>query len=330
MDKSGSSTPLRILCIDGGGMRGIIPATFLQKLEELTGKGISDLFDIAVGTSTGSILAVGLNVPDIDDPSRPRYTALDFVKMYQNLGSTIFHEDKKLFKILDGVTHPTYNPAGYEKILKDYFGDSTMADSLSEVAVPSIQLEDMRMHVFSKAKARKSKSDNFQVRHVIRAATAAPTYFPSARVSNVDSNFVGTFLDAGVSTNNPGMLALAETSTLNESRPCIYVSLGTGQIIKPLDVVKASNWGELEWIKSIFDLQSDAQSSYTEATVTELLSGKEGSSYHRYQIDLHDLPQNMDDTKQVDLQKLRDASLAQVDKQIDSLKALANLLTQTH
>lgn len=318
--------PLRILCIDGGGMRGIIPATFLQKLEELTGKGIADLFDIAVGTSTGSILSVGLNVPSTEDPTKPRYTALDFVHMYQNLGSSIFHEDKKLFKILDGVTHPTYDPVGYEKILSDYFGESTLADLLSEVAVPSIELEDMRMHIFSKAKAKKSDSDNYHVRNVIRAATAAPTYFPSARVSNVGSDFTGTFLDAGVSTNNPGLLALAETSTLSETRPCIFVSLGTGQIKKPLDVVKASNWGELEWIKCIFDLQSDAQASYTEETVIEMLSGKPDSSYHRYQIDLHDLPQNMDDTKKDDLQKLCDASLAEVERQLSSLQALADLL----
>lgn len=323
-----NSKPLKILCIDGGGMRGIIPATFLEKLETLTGKGTAELFDIAVGTSTGSILSVGLNVPSEEDPTKPRYSALDFVHMYQNLGSQIFHKKKKLFKMLDGVTHPTYDAVGYEKILSDYFGESTLKDLLSEVAVPSIELEDMRMHVFSKAKASKSDSDNFHVRNVIRAATAAPTYFPSAPIASVDSKVKGTFLDAGVSTNNPGTLAFAETSTLSENRPCIYVSMGTGQIVKPLNVAKASNWGELEWIKSIFDLQSDAQSSYTEAVVKEILSGKEGSTYHRYQIDLHDLPQNMDDTKSADLQKLRDASLKAVEDQIGDLTALAKLLTQ--
>ena len=322
--------PLRILCIDGGGMRGIIPATFLEKLENLTGKGIADLFDIAVGTSTGSILSVGLNVPDQEKSDRPRYSALDFVNMYLDLGSKIFYEDKKLFKFLDGITHPTYDPSEYEKILSDYFGECTMADLLSEVAVPSIELEDMRMHVFSKAKAKESESLNFAIRHVIRAATAAPTYFPSAKVSSVNNSFNGTFLDAGVSTNNPGMLALAETSTISEDRPCIFVSMGTGQIKKPLDVIKASNWGELEWIKSIFDLQSDAQSSYTEETVKELLSGKQGSSYHRFQIDLHDLPQNMDDTKTKDLQKLRDASLQAVETQINTLQSLATLLSPAH
>jgi len=60
------------------------------------------------------------------------------------------------------------------------------------------------------------------------------------------------------------------------------------------------------------------------------LSGKQGSSYHRFQIDLHDLPQNMDDTKTKDLQKLRDASLQAVETQIDTLQSLATLLSPAH
>lgn len=53
----------RILSIDGGGIRGIIPAVLLRQMEERTGYQISDLFDFVTGTSTGAIIALGLTTP---------------------------------------------------------------------------------------------------------------------------------------------------------------------------------------------------------------------------------------------------------------------------
>jgi patatin-like phospholipase/acyl hydrolase len=52
--------PIRVLTIDGGGTRGLFPATILRKLEEETGKSITDMFDVIAGNATGGIIAVGL------------------------------------------------------------------------------------------------------------------------------------------------------------------------------------------------------------------------------------------------------------------------------
>jgi uncharacterized protein len=320
-----ANKPIRVLSIDGGGMRGIVPATILETFENLSGQPISALFDVMVGTSTGSILAVGLNVPAVDKPG-PRYSAKDFVKMYVDLGAAIFHEDRSLLKVLDGITRPTYNPSGYEKILHDYFGDTTMAQLLGEVAVPSIELEDMYMHVFSRARGQKGKHSDYFVKQVIRAATAAPTYFPAASVASLDNSNKGTFVDAGVSTNNPGVLAFAETSMISDNQPCIFVSLGTGAITKPIPALKARNWGEVEWLKAIFDLQGEAQSSYAEVTIKEILQGKPGSSYHRYQVDLHQLPFSMDDTRPEHLNELRQSALAFASTKETEIRTLTSLL----
>lgn len=51
---------VRILCIDGGGTRGVIPLQYLKQLEENTGKPVAELFDLVVGTSTGGLLAAAL------------------------------------------------------------------------------------------------------------------------------------------------------------------------------------------------------------------------------------------------------------------------------
>ena len=60
------SKPIRILSIDGGGIRGVIPAMILARIESLTGKPIAELFDLIAGTSTGGILTLGLTKPGPD------------------------------------------------------------------------------------------------------------------------------------------------------------------------------------------------------------------------------------------------------------------------
>ena len=60
----------RVLAIDGGGIRGIIPATVLSHIEAAMGRPACELFDLMVGTSTGGILALGLSRPDSEAPAR--------------------------------------------------------------------------------------------------------------------------------------------------------------------------------------------------------------------------------------------------------------------
>lgn len=57
--KAGGVAPRRILCIDGGGILGVFPASFLAELEKRLDQPIGSYFDLSAGTSTGGILAVG-------------------------------------------------------------------------------------------------------------------------------------------------------------------------------------------------------------------------------------------------------------------------------
>ena len=75
------SNPIKILSIDGGGIRGIIPAIILAEIEERTEKRVADLFDLIAGTSTGGILALGLTKPN--EERKPQYAARDLVDLYK-------------------------------------------------------------------------------------------------------------------------------------------------------------------------------------------------------------------------------------------------------
>jgi patatin-like phospholipase/acyl hydrolase len=91
---------LRILCIDGGGIRGLIPAkildyleTELQRIDELPTARLADYFDYIVGTSTGALITTMLAAPNKD--KRPLCTAKEIIDLYLEEGASIFRNDHK-------------------------------------------------------------------------------------------------------------------------------------------------------------------------------------------------------------------------------------------
>src|SRR5512140_3512850 len=80
---------MNVLSVDGGGIRGVIPAMVLANLERRTGRPTADLFDLIAGTSTGGIIALALTVPGPD--GKPRWTASDLAQFYVTEGPAIFH-----------------------------------------------------------------------------------------------------------------------------------------------------------------------------------------------------------------------------------------------
>src|SRR5215216_5033946 len=78
----------KVLSIDGGGIRGIIPAMVLAEIERRTGKRIAEMFDRIAGTSTGGILALGLTKPGQD--GGPEYSAKKLIELYETEGGKIF------------------------------------------------------------------------------------------------------------------------------------------------------------------------------------------------------------------------------------------------
>jgi hypothetical protein len=110
---------VRILAIDGGGMRGIIPARLLAHLEERTGRRAAELFDLVAGTSTGGLLALGLSKPDPHHPARPHYRASEIVDFYRLSGRDIFRRSLLHFiRSLGSWLGPKYPPAGLERTPK--------------------------------------------------------------------------------------------------------------------------------------------------------------------------------------------------------------------
>ncbi|KIC75888.1 Patatin [Neochlamydia sp. TUME1] len=140
-----------ILSLDGGGIRGIIPATMLVAIEEITRKPIAKLFKLIGGTSTGGILALGLSKPDKDDPRKPQYKAKNLLDMYTKEYAGIFQPNQehlpmpkelgsmqKIMWFLKNIKGMLDNPKYKDpsEFFKDKLGERTsLSSALTKVVV---------------------------------------------------------------------------------------------------------------------------------------------------------------------------------------------------
>lgn len=273
---------IRILSIDGGGIRGVIPATIVEyiedKLQEFSNNPnarIADYFDMIVGTSTGGILTCFYLVPNHDQNGvTSKYTAKQALEFYSKYGYSIFNKSKRRswFGLRSLVNATQYSPKTLEKIFLEKFGDLKMHELLKKSLVTSYcmgtSLEGKNLKgksaVFFDSFDKPSEREFF-VRDVVRSTSAAPTYFPPAKVENLANGDRMTNIDGGVFANNPSMCAYSEARrTPFETHPnpsasgMLLLSLGTGGGQFSLPPVKNSKkWGVLNWAKSIPEIMMD-------------------------------------------------------------------------
>lgn len=286
----------KILSIDGGGIRGVIPAVLLTEMEKRTGKAISELFDLIAGTSTGGILATGLVAPEnlgIESDSRgPRFKASDLLELYEKHGEDIFRRSLcDRITSLWGLTDEKYPNDGIEAVLEEYFGDTELKDALTEILVTSYEIEKRHPYFFKRHKAReKPEKRNHLLRDMARATSAAPTYFEPTETRTVGKSAVTTryLVDGGVFANNPALCAYAEAIKLGESTNKILVaSLGTGVATERIDYGKAKNWGKIKWARPVISVMIDGVADAVDYQLRQMLPTEgPNARYYRFNTDL--------------------------------------------
>lgn len=281
----------KILAIDGGGIRGIVPAMILTRIEEQMKKPIAQLFDLIAGTSTGGIIALGLTKPHPQDKQRPHYAAQKLVELYRDNGAQIFKEKtwKKIMS-LGYTADEKYTADGIEAMLNNYFGNTKISEALIETMITAYEIEKRSNHFFKRSTARNNISDDYFMRDVARATSAAPTYFEPAKIKSLDKNSINEYyalIDGGMVANNPAMCAYVEAKKLfGDQEELMLVSLGTGNSFRQFKYKKARNWGLIEWAKPIIDIMFDAVNNSTDHQLNVLLNrGKSGKDRRYFRID---------------------------------------------
>ena len=319
--------PFRILSVDGGGIRGIIPALILVAIEDRTGRPINESFDLVAGTSTGGIIALGLTKPNAD--GKADKSARDIVALYEKEGATIFHNSLRGALHLETLVGSKYDAKGIESTLQKYFGDTRLKDALKPVLVPAYDIEKQVTIFFKSDRAKANADSDFAMRQVARATSAAPTYFPPERIDTADPILYYALIDGGVVAGNPAMCAYAEAMKMGHDGDVLMVSLGTGELRHSLKYSDANRWGQVEWAQPVLDIALSGSSATVDYQLQQLLTASgPGQSYFRFQLELTQDATAMDDAKDDNLKRLIDltqAYLSDPDTQ-DALSRLCDLL----
>jgi patatin-like phospholipase/acyl hydrolase len=330
---------IRILSIDGGGIRGILPGVVLAqiegKLQKKTGDPeikLADMFDFMAGTSTGGILTLAYLTPN--KKNRPTLTAQEAVNIYLDRGDEIFDANLwQKIKSANGITDEKYDASELEEALQDTFGDLKLSNLLKPCIITSYDIRNGKPHFFKQHKAT-NEIYNFKIKDVARATSAAPTYFETARIKN-DIGTTYPLIDGGVFVNNPALVAYSEVRTMQfenieekiSAKNMLLISIGTGSVRKGYEYKKAKNWGAVGWIKPIIEIMMSGNSQTVHYHLKQLfgtLKEEDQKDYHRLEPIINTADTEMDNASLENLQKLNEDGLAyismeKVDAELDRI-----------
>jgi patatin-like phospholipase/acyl hydrolase len=323
---------IRILSIDGGGIRGIIPATVLGEI--LGGRRAQDVFHMIAGTSTGGIIACGLCKPNPLTPNA-------LIDLYAKHGSKIFKRPLIWSFPGSNLLEEKYDSEELEAQLLRILGDTFLSEVVDvDLLVPSyaIELAEARPNgetrapmFFNSWRARgegltgnaKPKDYDFPLREVALATSAAPTYFEPAAVKSASGQVYG-MIDGGVFANNPAMCALAAAyQRYGINKDYVVVSLGTGFLQRPIPLREAKGWGLAGWARPILSVLMDGSAD----TVAYQLDQIPGTQHFRFDIplgveqgDRHGVNDDFDDASPANIQALKDKAQDLIKRQAAGIK----------
>ncbi len=268
------------IAIDGGGIRGVIVTKALSILEEHVGKPVHDIFRLAAGTSTGSIISAGIG---------SGLTAVQMHLLYISLGESIFKKTWRTF--FWPLTRFRYSHAPLENALRHYIGEKTMGDFWNsnpptDVVMTTFDLLANRTRFI---KPWKRVYQDWSVIEAVLASSSVPTYFPVVE---------GRYVDGGVgSYANPCYLAAYELAFCLKWKPeeTTLISLGTGRDPQSIRPGQPEQFWAWEWIMPFFGAfltSADDQQVHLVETFFKKLD------FRRFQVDLQESIQ-MDDPHQI-------------------------------
>lgn len=337
----------RILAVDGGGIRGLIPALVLERLEaslkqrdpEAT---IASSFDLIAGTSTGGLIALALTTPGHN--GRPALDPAGMIDLYSGAEARRIFSRPPLERLpvvsrVSELLDPKYGLDELRAVLEGRFGRRTVSEALTGVLVTAYDMRERTTRFF-----KPWNSDGARTCVEAGLATsAAPTYFPALELGG------GALVDGGVFVNNPTIAAVIEALKRTGDEPIrpedlLVVSIGTGSYERGYEPRRVAGWGALGWILPADDSEPplvgamlDGQSDASHHWAHVLLNHDPGSAmatgpglgagprYFRWQIDLPE-PIPLDGVSASDIARLKETGEDLIEARADEIEAVAQAI----
>ncbi|WP_078546557.1 CBASS cGAMP-activated phospholipase [Litchfieldia alkalitelluris] len=223
---------MKILCIDGGGIRGVFAISILKQIENELGECISNYFDVIAGTSTGSIIAASITM---------KRKMSDVLQSYEQYGKKIFIPKSKF-----GLFKSIYSDQYLRKYLKEAFRGISLEDIDKPLLIPAVNASNGKPYVHrSNFGHPESKDLSIELWDAVLSSCSAPIYFPP---NNVKNNYLS--IDGGLWANNPSLVCITDAlHHFNEDLKDIKIfSLGTGIQTIHYSIDQNKYWGLKKWL----------------------------------------------------------------------------------
>ena len=269
--------------MDGGGVRTLASITFLKLLEKKLGVKIHEKFDFFIGTSAGAISCLAL--------ASKNFSAIDLEKIWapNNLKKTMQSSSWELrLGLLQ--SNPKYTNVGKREVLKKYFGHTILGESNKPVAVLSYDIQKRSPVLF---RSYDKEDKDISLVDVGDATSAAPIYYPTAKVGN------RYLIDGAIVANHPVLHGYVEAKKLFPDSEIRVLSVGTGLSKRSLNGEASMKWGIVGWLMhDLFGLM--VESSLDHELAGEII----GEHYLRVNSAINSVNRRLDDRSSSNIQRV--------------------------
>jgi hypothetical protein len=279
---------IRVASFDGGGVRGIVIGSSLQKLEDLCyGIPAHDLFDLVVGTSTGGFVALAV--------AKKHMMALEIRNLYRTLAKKVFNSIPGINLVARLIRGYKYDSGPLERELSAVFGDERLFISVPRVAVTtctpdsgSLKLCVMSSFVRPEKEGYPTLMPYYHVTAAARATSAAGSFLPTYQDEKGQE-----FTDGGMLRNNPCEVALDEATLRWPDQPRdVLLSLGAGSFKRETQALRN---GLLKFLNIIINIATNTSEAWNN------LSGTPHKVDSRFRVDpMLSKEYELDDADQTD------------------------------
>ena len=272
----------KIISFDGGGVRVIAGIVFLKKLEVETGKKISDMFDMFVGTSAGAFNAACLAHGEMSAGKLKTYWSKDYLERIME--TSFFWDQASLIQ-----ARPRYETKGRVKVLKEIFKNATLGDSRKPVVTLCYDIEKRSHEVHSS-----NMTPDISYIDAVCASSAAPMYFPTYQMDN------GSWMiDGGVVTNNPTLIGFNHAKKFFNTKNIKVLSIGAGLNKHKIAGETSSKWGGVGWLRNdIMGMMLDSEIH------NDIAKDVINSNYLRINSPIGKINKMLDDDSEENLEKI--------------------------
>lgn len=263
---------ISVLSIDGGGILGLYSANVLKHIQEdlLGGEPFSEYFDLVTGTSTGGIIALGL---------ASGHAAEEIVDFYQKYGGEIFPHSPWIVNKIRTLISNKYSNEKLASCLDAFFDGEKVSGCAMKFCVPAIDVTEGKAIVFkTNNNGMQTRDENYLLRDIALATSAAPTYLPLHSLDDVFSMLA----DGGLWQNNPSLIGLIEANASMQANAVNVLSIGNPlSNIKECVANKKMKNGLMTWGSKIVTMPMKVASIATNE-IMEILHRTQSMNLHKY------------------------------------------------